>query len=121
MFRPLTLDHMEGIIHLQFEHLEELLKKQDISFEVSDRCVQYLKNTGFNLQFGARPLKRLMQKKVLDGLSMAMLSNEIAPGMHIRIDAEGDRVLFKPLGKTPENEKAEGKTPEGETKGLSAE
>jgi ATP-dependent Clp protease ATP-binding subunit ClpB len=96
MFRPLTLDNMDGIIRLQFRHLEELLKKQDITFEVSERCLDYLKNSGFNLQFGARPLKRLMQKKVLDGLSLAMLSDRIGPGMHILIDAEGNQVTFRP-------------------------
>jgi ATP-dependent Clp protease ATP-binding subunit ClpB len=97
MFRPLTLDHMEGIIRLQFNRLSKVLEKQGISFEVTERCVDYLKKEGFDLQFGARPLKRLMQKKILDGLSMAILEEKVQPGMHIEIDAAQDSVQFRPL------------------------
>ena len=97
MFRPLTKEHMVGIIHLQFEHLRQLLAKQDITFVVTDRCLETLKNEGFDLQFGARPLKRLMQRKIMDGLSMAMLEEQVTPGMHIEIDVESNQMVFRPL------------------------
>ena len=67
-----------------------------ITFETTERCISYLKQEGFDLQFGARPLKRLIQKKVLDGLSMAILEEKIAPGMHIVIDAEDRNIVFRP-------------------------
>jgi ATP-dependent Clp protease ATP-binding subunit ClpB len=59
--------------------------------------VEYLKREGFDLQFGARPLKRLMQRKILDGLSLAMLENRITPGMNIEIDANENGVVFRPV------------------------
>jgi len=94
MFSPLSMEHIEGIIHLQLEILRKTLKKQDITFDITDRCIQYLSKEGFDIQFGARPLKRLMQKKLLDGLSMAMLEDKVKPGMHIEIDVEGQEVVF---------------------------
>jgi ATP-dependent Clp protease ATP-binding subunit ClpB len=95
MFRPLTPDHIEGIIHIQLGLLEKLLKKQDITFEVTDACVAYLKREGFDLQFGARPLKRLIQKKILDGLSVAMLEGKVQPGSHTIIDVKDNKVAFQ--------------------------
>ena len=99
MFRPLTLEHMEGIINLQFNQLRSILAKQEISFKVTKRCVDYLKREGLDLQFGARPLKRLMQKKILDGLSLALLEGRITPGMQIEIDEGDNGVDFRPLGR----------------------
>jgi ATP-dependent Clp protease ATP-binding subunit ClpB len=96
VFRPLTGEHLEGIIRIQLENLRKVLAKQEITFEVTDSCVQYLKREGFDLQFGARPLKRLIQKKVLDGLSMAILEDRIHPGMHIVIDAGHHGVIIRP-------------------------
>jgi len=99
MFRPLTLHHMEGILNIQFENLRKLLVKQDISFQVSEACVDYLTKKGFDLQFGARPLKRLIQKEVLDGLSVAILEGEISTGMFVEIDADNNKILFRPMVK----------------------
>ena len=99
MFRPLTPDHIEGIIHIQLGLLEKLLKKQDITFEVTDACVAYLKREGFDLQFGARPLKRLIQKKILDGLSVAMLEGKVQPGSHTIIDVRDNQVVFQASAK----------------------
>jgi ATP-dependent Clp protease ATP-binding subunit ClpB len=97
MFQPLTLDHMEGIIRLQFENLRKVLAKQEISFEITERCIDYLKHEGFDLQFGARPLKRLMQRKILDGLSIAMLEEKVTSGMHIEIDVQDRQMVFREL------------------------
>jgi ATP-dependent Clp protease ATP-binding subunit ClpA len=56
-----------------------------------------LKKEGFDLQYGARPLKRLIQKKVMDGLSMAILEGRVSPGMHISIDLEDQQIVFNRL------------------------
>jgi len=101
MFRPLSLDDMENIIVLQFENLRNVLAKQDITFEVTDQCLDFLKMEGFDLQFGARPLKRLIQKKILDGFSVAILENRVSPGMHVEIDARKNEVVFRPLEEKP--------------------
>lgn len=98
MFRPLTRENMEEIIHLQFDHLRSILAKQDISFEMTQASVEYLMREGMDLQFGARPLKRLMQKKILDGISMALLEGKIAAGMHLKIDEKDGKILILPEG-----------------------
>ena len=94
MFSPLTQDHLDGIIRLQLDLLRNILLKQNITFETTERCIDYLSKEGYDIQFGARPLKRLMQKKILDGLSIALLEEKIAPGMHIEIDVEGQQIVF---------------------------
>ena len=100
MFRPLTAEHIGGIIHIQLDLLRKVLAKQRITFGITDKCIDYLKREGFDLQFGARPLKRLIRKKILDGFSMAMLEGKVSPGMHVEIDVDGQDVVFHPSRKT---------------------
>ena len=94
MFKPLTKDHMEGILRIQMDHLRARLSKQNISIELTDRCIKFLINEGFDMQFGARPLKRVIQKKILDGLSIAMLEGSVIPGMHLKVDEEDGIIQF---------------------------
>ncbi|MEE4117335.1 MAG: ATP-dependent chaperone ClpB [Marinilabiliaceae bacterium] len=94
MFRPLGKDSIEGIIRIQLGLLAKTLEKQDIRFEISKSGMNYLISRGFDLQYGARPLKRLIQKKILDKLSIELLKGTVAPGMDIIIDIEGDEVIF---------------------------
>jgi len=95
MFRPLTKDDIEGIIRIQLMHLAEQLAKQDITFNVTQDLVDYLKEEGFDMQFGARPLKRVIQRKVLDELAIAILQDKVHPGSHIVIDAIDGKVVFR--------------------------
>jgi ATP-dependent Clp protease ATP-binding subunit ClpB len=97
MFRPLTTEHLEEIIQIQLGLLKKVLQKQEITFEVTDALIHYLKREGYDLQYGARPLKRLIQRKVLDALSVAILEGTVGPGMHIRMDVKDDQVVFSPL------------------------
>ena len=94
MFRPLTKDNMDGIIRIQIQLLKALLAKQDISIELSEGCIAFLINEGYDMQFGARPLKRLIQKKVLDGLSIALLEGSVEPGMHVKVDVVDGKIVF---------------------------
>jgi len=96
MFNPLTREHMEGIIRIQIDRLGNQLSRQDISIELTDRCIKLLIDEGFDMQYGARPLKRLIQKKILDRLSIALLEGSILPGMHLKVDAEDGKILFQP-------------------------
>ncbi len=95
MFKPLTRNNMEGILRIQIGNLQAQLSKQDISLELSDACITYLINEGYDMQFGARPLKRLIQKKVLDGLSIALLDGSVLPGMHVKVDVEDGKIVFQ--------------------------
>lgn len=95
MFRPLTRENLEGIIKIQFRNFAKILAKQNITFYLTKSCLSYLKEEGFDMQFGARPLKRVIQRKILDEMSVAMLENRIAPDMHIVIDVKDKKVVFR--------------------------
>lgn len=97
MFQPLTEENLEGIIRIQLGELRKLLLKQEITFEISEGFLEALKKEGFDLQFGARPLKRLMQRKILDELSKAMLEGKVTPGMHIQMDIKDQKAVFIPM------------------------
>ena len=94
MFRPLGKEQLEGIIRIQLELLKKQLLKQDISIELTPNVMEYLKNEGFDMQFGARPLKRLIQKKIVDQISLAILKGEVMKGQHVSIDLEEGKLSF---------------------------
>ena len=95
MFRPLSKKDLEGIIKIQFKNFAKVLAKQNITFHITDNCLEFLKEEGFDMQFGARPLKRVIQRKILDEMSVAMLEDKIAPDMHIVIDVADNKVVFR--------------------------
>lgn len=96
MFRPLSREHLNGIIDIQLRHLARILKKQEITFEAHDSLYVYLKKEGYDLQYGARPLKRLIQKKLLDQLALAMLQEKVKPGMFIQMKEQDQQIVFVP-------------------------
>ena len=96
MFKPLTREDIRGIIDIQLHKLEKTLKKQDIGFTITDSCIRYLQEKGFNVQFGARPLKRLIQKEITDKISLAILKGDIYQGnSDIIIDSDGKETFIK--------------------------
>jgi len=80
-------------------HLEEvkrtLLTKHEIELEFSQQAMDYLAETGFDPQFGARPIKRVIQRKVLNVLSKKLLLNEIEPKSKVVIDSFGEGLVFR--------------------------
>ena len=94
MFKPLTKDNMEGIIRIQIGNLKAQLSRQNISIELTDGCIEFLIHEGYDMQYGARPLKRLIQKKVLDGLSIALLEGSVQPGMNVTVDVKDGKIVF---------------------------
>ncbi|MGM0666852.1 MAG: ATP-dependent chaperone ClpB [Bacteroidota bacterium] len=96
MFKPLTKEDIKGIIDIQIRRLKKILEKQDIGISVSDSCISYLRDKGFNIQFGARPLKRLIQKEITDKISLAILKGDIKQGdSDIIIDSDGKETLIR--------------------------
>jgi ATP-dependent Clp protease ATP-binding subunit ClpB len=79
MFKPLSKTDIHDIVKIQFTYLEKLLKKQEITFEITNQVIDYISSEGFDPQFGARPIKRLIQKEVLNLISKAILENKIEP------------------------------------------
>lgn len=97
MFKPLSRNDIAEIVKLQFIYLKKLLSKQEITFDVSDKVVEHISNEGFDPQFGARPIKRLIQREVLNLISKAILESKIEPKTHILIDFKDNQIVFKTL------------------------
>ena len=95
MFKPLSEENIEGIIRIQLNNFLHLLKKQNITFNVTNNCIEYLKNKGYDIQFGARPLKRLIQKEIMDKISLAMLEDVVKPDSHIVIDIDNNEITIR--------------------------
>ena len=68
------------------------MRAQGVELEVSDEAVQYLANAGFDPQYGARPLRRAIQRLLEDELSERLLAGEIEPGQRVRVDLRDDRL-----------------------------
>jgi len=88
VFRRLTPELIEGIVRLQVAVLEKMLAQKDLKLEVKPAAIKMLAKEGYDPVYGARPLKRLIQKKIQDRLAMMLLEGAIRPGETIRIDAD---------------------------------
>jgi ATP-dependent Clp protease ATP-binding subunit ClpB len=97
VFTPLDREEVKQIVRLQFEMVKSMLLKNEISIELSESAVNYLGNAGFDPQFGARPIKRVLQREVLNELSKQILSESIASNQKILIDAENGELVFRNL------------------------
>jgi ATP-dependent Clp protease ATP-binding subunit ClpB len=97
MFQPLSKREIKDIINLQLNKLRELLAQRNLNIEFSDYAMKLLADLGYDPMFGARPLKRVIQKLILNELSKLLLSDEIAPGDTIMVDSldEGKFVFYK--------------------------
>ena len=94
IFDRLTEDNLSNIIRLQLDLVEERLKKQNIGIEFDSDAVGYLAAEGFDPVYGARPLKRAIQKNVLDPLSINILNGEFEEGDEVSITLDGDALKF---------------------------
>jgi ATP-dependent Clp protease ATP-binding subunit ClpB len=102
IFNPLGKAEIEKIIDLQLEHLRKLLEERKITIELTDKARELLFREGYDPQFGARPLKRAIQRMIQDPLAMRMLDGEIVPGDSITVDADlkkGEMVFAKEAAK----------------------
>lgn len=94
-FQPLTQADVRQIVELQLEGVSRTLAKQDIALETTPQALSYLAHAGYNPEFGARPVKRVIQKRVLNELSKQMLLNNIQAGSHVILDAFDDKIVFR--------------------------
>jgi len=94
MFSPLTKENMKAIVKIQFNRIIKRLQNKDIKIEISESAVDWLSVRGYDPQFGARPVERLLQKYVLNELSKRILSGEISTSKNIKIDLENDKLKF---------------------------
>ena len=94
MFTPLNKEEIEQIVKLQTASVATLLKESDITMEVTDNAVQFIAQAGFDPEFGARPIKRAIQRYLLNDLSKQLLAGAIDKSKPIKVDAQNDALTF---------------------------
>lgn len=95
IFQPLTEREIAQIVRLQVERVSKRLGEQKIKLELSDRALRLLANMGYDPRYGARPLKRAIQREVLDLLALELIDRRFQTGDTIVIDADGGELTFE--------------------------
>ncbi len=95
MFEPLMKKEIKGIIRLQLESLKTLVAQSGINLQFSDYAMDYLAENGYDPQFGARPLKRLIQKEIVNQLSKRILAGDIDKTKPVLVDVFDGTVVFR--------------------------
>ena len=94
-FKPLVKTEIKQIVDLLLNSLKERLKDKQITLNVTDKAKEFIIDNGFDINFGARPLKRYIQNNVETILAKYMLANDITPNTTLNIDVENDNIIVK--------------------------
>ncbi|MCD8739563.1 ATP-dependent chaperone ClpB [Mucilaginibacter roseus] len=94
MFTPLNRDEIADIVKLQFRQVQQTLAEMSINIEASDEALDWLAQLGYDPQFGARPLKRVIQKKILNELSKQILAGKVDKDSTIKLDMFDNQFVF---------------------------
>lgn len=94
MFEPLTQPQIEQIVRLQVAGIARLLKDQDVQLDVADDAIALVAKAGFDPEFGARPVKRALQRLLLNDLSKALLAGTVDKTKPIHVKADDDKLAF---------------------------
>jgi len=95
VFQPLSQNEIKQIVKLQFTIVEKMLEDNGISIKITDEAAELLAQQGFDPQYGARPIKRVIQKQVLNELSKMILADKVNREKPIQISVEDNRFVFK--------------------------
>jgi len=99
IFDYLGATEIKQIVDLELNKVQKRLKKKDIKISVTEKAKNYLAEKGFDTNYGARPLKRLIQKLILDPMALKVVTGEIKDGMRINVDVEKGQVVVKTYSK----------------------
>ncbi len=99
IFHQLTREHIMQIVDIQVELLQKRLADRHIELQLSDSAREHLVQEGYDPVYGARPLKRTIQRLVLDPLAMKVLSGEFRDGDVVRVDVRDSEIAFEPAGR----------------------
>jgi len=94
MFRPLTLDQIREIVRMQFGRVARMLEEKGISSELTERAAAWIADRGFDPLFGARPVKRLIQKEIVNELSKQIIAGTVDRSKKVRIDVQGGALVM---------------------------
>ena len=95
MFTPLSKENITDIVGLQLKGLTKMLLEQNITFDATDDAISYLADKGYHPEYGARPVKRVIQKEVLNELSKEILAGKVTTDSIILLDAFDDKLVFR--------------------------
>ncbi|MBD3322052.1 MAG: AAA domain-containing protein, partial [Chitinivibrionales bacterium] len=95
VFHALSREHIEEIVGIQLERFAELLGTQNIAFEADDAAKKHLAKTGFDPVYGARPLKRTIQRELETAISRMIVAGEIGEGQTVKARGVGDSLEFE--------------------------
>lgn len=101
LFHRLARENMAAIVDIQFSRLEKLLKDRDIGLDLTPRAREWLAREGYDPAYGARPLKRVIQREVQDELAEEILSGAVTDGARVVVDADDSGIILRPAGAVP--------------------
>ncbi len=94
MFTPLNEKEIEDIVRLQIESITRLLQENEVTLETDESAIKYIAKAGFDPEFGARPIKRAIQRHLLNDLSKQLLAGSIDKSRPIKISSDGNILIF---------------------------
>ncbi len=97
IFHPLSQEHLKEIVAIQMQHVSNRLAEKGLHLEISPEAAAYLAEVGYDPNFGARPLKRAIQRQVQDPLAMRLLQGEFKAGDSILVELGKDQLTFTPI------------------------
>jgi ATP-dependent Clp protease ATP-binding subunit ClpB len=97
VFRRLSKDLIKGIVQLQIKQLKSLLDQRNLTLDIDDSALDELAREGYDPVYGARPLKRLIQKKIQDRLALMLLNGDVLPGdiLSLKADKKTGEMIFE--------------------------
>ena len=95
MFEPLSPDNIRGILMLQISQIQHMLQEKGINLEFAPAAIDYLASKGYDIAYGARPIKRLLQKELINELATEIISGKITNEGVITVDVENGAIIFK--------------------------
>lgn len=98
MFTPLSKENIVDIVGLQLKSITKMIAEQGITFDATNEAITYLAERGYNPEYGARPVKRVIQKEVLNALSKEILAGKVTTDSIILLDAFDDKLVFRNQG-----------------------
>jgi ATP-dependent Clp protease ATP-binding subunit ClpB len=94
LFHPLAREHLKRIVDIQMEQVRQRMAERKIEIELTDAAKEYLVNEGYDVTYGARPLKRTIQRLILDPLALQVLEGKFAEGDTVVVDVDRDKIVF---------------------------
>ena len=95
MFTPLSKEQIINVVSMQFHSLKKMLKKNDIDIEMTSEAMKHIAETSYDVRYGARPVKRMMQRELINNLSKMILSDKVNKEKPIIVDYDGEGVVFR--------------------------